>query len=385
MIKCHFNHIRIAGFRRLRNVDIDMRPLCVLIGANGVGKTSFLDVMALLAASAEGKLNAFVTEMGGLSTMITYDYAQSLDISISMQAEEFKPLVYDFSITPTRLAYTFKREILTQRQNARVNDQFNHIDSTNGDIKYYELGTKKLVRPNWEHNPLESSLSQVPKMFKDPELFRRALSSSIYYHILDVAPRSPVRLPQTMRPAGLPGQDGEDLVTCLYYLRETERDRFDAVEDTLKAAFPAFERLDFPPVAAGTITMAWKDRHFSRPMYAHQLSEGTLRFLWLVTLLQSPQLPAVTMIDEPEVSLHPDMLRMLAGLLREASDRTQLIVATHSDRFVRFLQPSELIAMDISDEGNATMTWADSLDLEKWMAEYSLDELWQMGRLGGRS
>jgi predicted ATPase len=385
MIKCHFNHIRIAGFRRLRNVDIDMRPLCVLIGANGVGKTSFLDVMALLAASAEGKLNAFVTEMGGLSTMITYDYAQSLDISISMQAEEFKPLVYDFSITPTRLAYTFKREILTQRQNARVNDQFNHIDSTNGDIKYYELGTKKLVRPNWEHNPLESSLSQVPKMFKDPELFRRALSSSIYYHILDVAPRSPVRLPQTMRPAGLPGQDGEDMVTCLYYLRETERDRFDAVEDTLKAAFPAFERLDFPPVAAGTITMAWKDRHFSRPMYAHQLSEGTLRFLWLVTLLQSPQLPAVTMIDEPEVSLHPDMLRMLAGLLREASDRTQLIVATHSDRFVRFLQPSELIAMDISDEGNATMTWADSLDLEKWMAEYSLDELWQMGRLGGRS
>jgi predicted ATPase len=385
MIKCHFNHIRIAGFRRLRNVDIDMRPLCVLIGANGVGKTSFLDVMALLAASAEGKLNAFVTEMGGLPTMITYDYAQSLDISISMQVEEFKPLVYDFSITPTGLAYTFKREILTQQQNARNNDQFNHIDSTNGDIKYYELGTKKLVRPNWEHNPLESSLSQVPKMFKEPELFRRALSSSTSYHILDVAPRSPVRLPQTMRPAGLPGQDGEDLVTCLYYLRETERDRFDAVEDTLKAAFPAFERLDFPPVAAGTITMAWKDRHFSRPMYAHQLSEGTLRFLWLVTLLQSPQLPAVTMIDEPEVSLHPDMLRMLAGLLREASDRTQLIVATHSDRFVRFLQPSELIAMDISDEGNATMTWADSLDLEKWMAEYSIDELWQMGRLGGRS
>jgi predicted ATPase len=265
------------------------------------------------------------------------------------------------------LAYTFKREILTQQQNARANAQFKHIDSTKGDIKYYELGTKKLVRPNWEHNPLESSLSQVPKMFKEPELFRRALSSSIYYHILDVAPRSPVRLPQTMRPAGLPGQDGEDLVTCLYYLRETERDRFDAVEDTLKAAFPAFERLDFPPVAAGTITMAWKDRHFSRPMYAHQLSEGTLRFLWLVTLLQSPQLPAVTMIDEPEVSLHPDMLRMLAGLLREASDRTQLIVATHSDRFVRFLQPSELIAMDISDEGNATMTWADSLDLEKWL------------------
>lgn len=384
-MKTNFNHIKIAGFRRLRNIDLDLRPLCVLIGANGVGKTSFLDVMALLAASAEGKLNAYITEMAGLSTLMTYDYARSLDISLSMQVEGVEPLVYELSMNPTGLAYAIDRERLCQQQKRKAPKPFIHIDSKGHDIKYYELKTQKLTRPTWQHNPLESSLSQVPKMFKEPELFRRALGSSTFYHVLDVAPRSPVRLPQPMRPANLPGQDGEDLVPCLYYLRETDRDRFDAVEDALRAAFPTFERLDFPPVAAGTLTMAWKDRNFSRPMYAHQLSEGTLRFLWLVTLLQSPQLPAVTLIDEPEVSLHPEMLRILAGLLREASERTQLIVATHSDRFVRFLQPSELVAMDTTEEGDATMTWADSLDLEKWLEEYSLDELWRMGRLGGRS
>jgi len=384
-MKTHFNHIKVAGFRRLKNIDIDLRPLCVLIGTNGVGKTSFLDVMALLAASAEGKLNAFVTENSGLSSMITCDYAQRLDISLSMQIEGYEPLVYELSMAPTGLAYTIEQERLTQQRKSKEIEPFMHINSKRTDIKYYETDTRKLMRPTWEHTPLESSLSQVPKMYKEPELFRRALGSSTFYHVLDVAPRSPVRLPQAMRPAGLPGKDGEDLVTCLYYLRETDRDRFDAVEDTLRAAFPSFERLDFPPVAAGTLTLAWKDRNFSRPMYAHQLSEGTLRFLWLVTLLQSPQLPAVTLIDEPEVSLHPEMLRILAGLLREASQRTQLIIATHSDRFVRFLQPSELVAMDTTEEGNASMTWADSLDLEKWIAEYSLDELWRMGRLGGRS
>src|SRR5207245_8346247 len=106
------------------------------------------------------------------------------------------------------------------------------------------------VRPTWEHNPLETSLSQVPKMYQEPESFRSKLASCVSYHILDVAQKSPVRLPQSMRPVNLPGANGEDLVSCLYYLRETDPDRFEVVEDTVTAAFPDFERLNFPPVAA---------------------------------------------------------------------------------------------------------------------------------------
>ena len=188
-----------------------------------------------------------------------------------------------------------------------------------------------------------------------------------------------------MRPASLPGRDGEDLVSCLYFLRETARDRFEAVEDALRAAFPNFERMDFPPVAAGSLTMAWKERNYIQPLYAHQLSEGTLRFLWLVTLLQSPGLPTVTLIDEPEVSLHPDMLRLLSELFREAASRTQLVVATHSERLVRFLDPSELMVCDLDDAGGTVVTRASELDLDAWLKEYSLDQLWNLGRLGGRA
>jgi predicted ATPase len=221
-------------------------------------------------------------------------------------------------------------------------------------------------------------------MFPEPEQFRQRLASSTYYHMLDVSPRSPVRLPQPLRPAKLPGKDGEDLVTCLYEMREAEPDRFEAVEDALRAAFPDFERLSFPPVAAGTLAMIWKDRSFPAGFYTHQLSEGTLRFLWLVTLLQSSDLPVVTLLDEPEVSLHPEMLSILAELLREASLRSQILVATHSDRLVRFLKPSEVVVADLTDEGLAKLTRADSLDLEKWLDEYTLDQVWEMGRLGGR-
>jgi predicted ATPase len=90
------------------------------------------------------------------------------------------------------------------------------------------------------------------------------------------------------------------------------------------------------------------------------------------------------LLDEPEVSLHPELLGLLADLLREASNRTQLIVATHSDRLIRFLQPNEILIMDSTDDGMTTLKWANELDLEKWLKDYSLDELWSSGRLGAR-
>ena len=104
----------------------------------------------------------------------------------------------------------------------------------------------------------------------------------------------------------------------------------------------------------------------------------------LSSTVQKPFLPSVTLIDEPEVSLHPEMLRLLAELMREASQRTQLIVATHSDRFIRFLDPEELVVCDSGEDGSTTARRASDLDLGKWMADYSLDELWAMGRIGGR-
>jgi predicted ATPase len=222
-------------------------------------------------------------------------------------------------------------------------------------------------------------------MFQDAERFRERLSSATLYHPLNVEPRSPVRLPQTMAPTFLPGRNGEELVPFLYYLRETDPKRFEVIEDTLKAAFPRFEGLGFPPVAAGTIAMTWKERERSKPLYTHQLSEGTLRFLWLTALLQSPGLTALTLLDEPEVSLHPELLRLLADQLREASRRTQIVVATHADTLVRFLEPKEIVALDSDDDGMTTLTRADEFDLDDWLKDYSLDELWRNGRLGAHA
>ncbi|ACK65517.1 ABC transport protein, ATP-binding subunit [Rippkaea orientalis PCC 8801] len=378
-----FENISVRGFRRLRQVDLEMRDLIVMIGANGAGKTSFLDVLSILAASANGKLQETLQSKGGLNEILTRGKEQDLGITVSMKVPEREPLKYGLTLSPKGLSYEIQEESLTQQNNPNAPEPFKYIESFGLDIKYFSQEDRKLLTPNWDHNYLETSLSQVPKMYREPENLRKSLASCTYYGALDVSGKSPIRLPQPMRPAKLPGASGEDLVSCLYDLRETDRDRFEMVEDVISTAFPDFERLNFPPVAAGTISMTWTDRNFSQPIYVHELSEGTLRFLWLVTLLQSQSLTTITLLDEPEVSLHPELLRYLVYLMREASKHTQLIVATHSDRLIRFLKPDEVLICDL-EEGEATMTWADTLDLDKWLEDYSLDQVWAMNVIGGQ-
>jgi predicted ATPase len=377
-----FENISVRGFRRLQNIELEMRNLIVMIGANGAGKTSFLDILSILAASASGNLQNLLQLKGGLNEILTRGKVQELEIEISMQVPKEEPLKYSLTLSPKGLSYEVRDESLTQQRKPNRAEPFKYIESQGLDVKYFQERSG-LLRPDWDHNPLETSLSQVPKMYREPENLRKSLASCTYYGALDVSEKSPIRLPQAMRPAKLPGASGENLVSCLYDLRETDRDSFEMVENIISAAFPDFERLNFPPVAAGTMSMTWTDRNFPQPFYVHELSEGTLRFLWLVALLQSQTLTTVTLLDEPEVSLHPELLRHLVYLMREASKHTQLIVATYSDRLIRFLDPSEVLVCDL-EEGEAKMRWGDTFNLDKWLEDYSLDQLWAMNIMGGR-
>lgn len=380
------NRIKVTGFRRIHNIDIVVNPLMVLIGANGVGKTTMLDAFSLLSSAASGSLNSNISRLGGISNILTRGKSEELSLLVDMSIPNYEPIEYKVTISPKNINYSIKNEILSQPRPGRSRtDPFKHIDSIDGEIRYYEIDNGRLVRPNWEYDFFETSLSQVPKMFSQPEALRRILATATNYHALDVGNRAPIKLPQQMKPALLPGNAGEDLIPYLYYLRETDHDKFESIVDTLKSAFRDFKELNFPPVAAGTLSMTWKDKNFTKPLYLHELSEGTLRFLWLVSLLHSPNLSTVTTIDEPEVSLHPELLGLLAGLMREASKRTQLIIATHSDRLIRFLNPEEVVAMDVDECGMAAATWGSDLDLERWLKDYSLDEIWLMGRMGGRA
>ncbi|MFN0197926.1 MAG: AAA family ATPase [Planctomycetaceae bacterium] len=373
--------IKINGFRRLVDVDLPLNPLCVMIGPNGVGKTSLLDVFSLLAASARGELETKIAEYEGLFSVLTRGVANQLNVEIECTLEQCS-LIYCLVIERQEFAYQIRREFLR----TSTSDETYFIDRMGSKEYRFDLDKKDNVNKKTEFSvtkPTETSLSQISPREAVADAFKKTIESALFMGNLFTGPRSQIRLPQRLRRTYLPGSQAEDLVSCLYTLRETSRDRFETLIATLQAAFPDFERIEFPPIFDGYIAADWKSKHFGQSLHAYELSEGTLRFLWLATLLLSPALSTVTMIDEPEVSLHPELMSLLVDLMRGASRHTQLIVATHSDRLIRFLKPEEVLIADMTDEGYAKFTWGSDLDLDEWLAEYSLDELWEMKRLGG--
>lgn len=381
----HFSKIHIQGFRRLKNVELPLGPLNVLIGPNGAGKTSLLDAFRLLSSSAQGKLREQFSVWGGIAEQLSSS-AGKREIRVELDLARdgnLEPLSYSLALEPTGIAHRISEERLSEHRIAGK-PPFLHFESINGAIKFFNRESKHLEPAAWDLVLSESTLCQVPRTFPDPEKFKQRLMSVELFHHLDIGPQAPVRLPQAMQPATHPGTNGEYLLSCLYSLREQNPHQFETIEDTFKVAFPGFQRLGFPPVAAGKIAMTWHEEHLRDPVYTHQLSEGTLRFIWLTTLLQSQSLPAVTLIDEPEISLHPQLLGLLADLFRDASRRTQLIVATHSERLIQHLKPEEIIVCGIGADGFANAKPAAALDLQGWMQDFALDELWRMGKFEER-
>lgn len=390
-----FGKIKIAGFRRLHNLELDLteKPFIVIIGANGVGKTSLFDVLTLLSESASGRLSETISRLGGLSSILTREKGDV--VSVEIEANPFGThflLNYQLVLTVRGTGYEIADESLKCSSPEFPN--IVELIELHQDVPYiHPIGAFSEADLSGAMDPLkavklvasrETALAQSPKHMTQPEGFRKDLASFRKYGLIDVGPRADIRLPQQIRPTDFLGANGQDLVPFLYNLRENDNVRYALVIDALKSVFSDFEGLGFPAVAGGMITMSWKDRNFDQPMFIHELSEGTLRFLWLVALLSSPTLPSLTMIDEPEASLHPQMLDLLIDLMREASLRTQLLVATQSDAFVRFLTPDELIVMDSDEEGFTTASAADAMDVEKWLEDYSLGEIWNSGVIGGQ-
>ena len=219
----HFESINVSGFRRLHSVELPLKPLNVVIGANGSGKTSLLEVFSLLASSAVGGLANAISYMGGITGNLSNFNAAArpgvAEFKLKRSVSEQNALEYHITLFPNGVSTSIGDERL--QQDRGQSNPFCHIICSPGNVVYFDPFQREFIRPTWKHNPTESALSQVPKMFPDPEEFRRQLASSTHYHVLDVRWAAPIRMPQPLRNATLPGKDGENLVSCLYSIRET--------------------------------------------------------------------------------------------------------------------------------------------------------------------
>jgi predicted ATPase len=179
--------------------------------------------------------------------------------------------------------------------------------------------------------------------------------------------------------------DASNLAAFLYLLQETKSDYYRYIVETIRLVAPFFD--DFVlrpnPFNENKIMLEWQEQGSETTFDATYLSDGTLRFMCLATLLLQPDLPATILIDEPELGLHPYAITVLANLLRSAATQTQVIVSTQSVPLVNQFVPEDIIVVDRQD-GQSTFERRSTKDLADWLDEYGVGDLWEKNLLGGR-
>ena len=234
-----------------------------------------------------------------------------------------------------------------------------------------------------------STYSKESKLKEDNYITARQVMSDLesyrVYHFHDTSDTAAVKGTADVEDNRVLRPQAENLAAFLYWMQQKHPHHFANVQDTVRQIAPFFEELRLSPsrLNENKIRLEWKERGSDAYFNASSLSDGTLRFLCLATLLLQPELPAVVLLDEPELGLHPAAVALLADLLTSAATRTQVIVATQSVTLVNQFDPDSVWTVDREDE-QSVFRHLRQADMTAWLDDYALGELWEKNVLGAR-
>jgi predicted ATPase len=373
--------------------QIELQPLNVSIGPNASGKSNLIEAMGVLKATPTD-LPTPIRQGGGISDFLwkgekgiptakieaILDYpegAMPLRYQMSFTAVGQRLEVVDEAIEDIEPRYSSESEpFFYYRYSDRGRPVINVTDE--GDRQTRKLRTLRREdiisaqsilsqRKDPEQYP---ELSYLANKFADIGLYRNWQTGR------DSVPR---KAQQTDLPEHPLLEDGGNLGLVLNNLQYQLGSR--PIIEKLKLFYDAAEELSIK-IYGGTVQIFIRETGLIQPIPATRLSDGTLRYLFLIALLLDPTPPPLICIEEPEIGLHPDILPAIAEMLIEASQRTQLIVTTHSDALVSALSPESVLICDRDDRGSH-LRRLDPEKLKKWLENYSLGDLWRMGEIGG--
>lgn len=373
---------------------IELQPLNVLIGTNASGKSNLIEAMGVLKATPTD-LVAPIRQGGGISDFLWKGEKGTPTAKIEAildYPERTIPLRYQISFT----AVGQRLEVVDEA----IEDKAPRYSSESQPFFYYRYSGERgrpvinVIQDNEQQLrtlrtlrrediiPAQSILSQR----KDPELYpelsylgNKFADIGLYRNWQTGRDSISRKAQQTDLPEHPLLEDGGNLGLVLNNLQYQLGSR--QIIEKLKLFYDAAEELSIK-IYGGTVQIFIRETGLIQPIPATRLSDGTLRYLFLIALLLDPTPPPLICIEEPEIGLHPDILPVLAEMLIEASQRTQLIVTTHSDALVSALSPESVLICDRDDRGSHLRRLAPE-PLKKWLENYSLGDLWRMGEIGG--
>ncbi len=376
-------------------IDLPMEPLNVLIGPNGSGKSNFIEALALLQA-APRDLSGPVKRMGGISEWLWKGDGATGVARIEAVVDYptgATPLLHTLEITEHGSRFELRDEAIEYAREPVVHptgkDLIYHflrgtavlrMDSAGFDERFF--AERRFSGQNI--NPEESILSQM----RDPELHKvlRWLQEQYggirLYRNWEFGPEAGLRKsPRADEPSTFLTERGENLPLLLSKLRGESRQK---VVRSLQQLYDGIE--DFQvEVGGGRAELFIVEKGAgARYIPASRLSDGTLRYMALAAILLDPEPPPLVVIEEPELGLHPDVMLPIGEMLISASERTQLVVTTHSRVLINALEDhaSSVVVCEKRD-GQTQMERLDPERLEAWLEKYSLGYLWSIGELGG--
>lgn len=361
------DRITIEGFKSLRSVDLSLRRINVLIGPNGSGKSNFIGVLAFLHEVRQGRLQAYVAEAGGAERLLHFGSKTTGRMRFHLS---FRGGVNQYELT---LAPTRDDSLYVDGETVFFHDKLKHSDpfgvplvALNGAREAGISGNRGGEMANWVQLRLDGLRP---------------------YHVSDTSASSPMRKTADIHDNRLLRPDGSNSAAFLYLLQEKHKESYEAIRSVIRRVAPFFDDFSLSPLRLNpdTIRLEWKHRQSDQYFDASSLSDGTLRFVALATLLLQPESyrPSLIVVDEPELGLHPAAIELLASLVRQASRKTQVVLSTQSSLFLDHFDPEDVLVA--SRQQNATtFERLQPEHLAAWLTEYSLGQLWEKNEIGGR-
>jgi predicted ATPase len=388
----------IDDFRSLKAVQ-QWQPdaLNVLIGPNGTGKSNLLRLLELASISAQGRLGRYVQACGGMEPLVWDGVGEAIRFRVKCS-----PMDPTRDVAKDSLTYELKLERIAKTGEYRVGYEllanYSKVEQGQADepmkflerrglwARVFDARKRALEAPEENVPPAETLLSLAADPFTQNRLippFRAQLAAWSVYHDLHTNREAVIRQPAVTRHEKRVTPDGQNLITVLHTLYTADRDFKNEINAAMRAAFGSdFEELVFTPAADQRIQLRVRWRSLQREQSAADLSDGTLRFLFLLTVLASPEAAPLIAIDEPETGLHPSMLPIVAEFAVEAARRTQVILTTHSPQFLdAFSQTKPTTTVVRWEDGETKLKTILGAELEEWLKAYSLGTLFGSGEL----
>ncbi len=353
--------ITIKGYKSIKELNhFKLQNLNILIGANGAGKSNFISVFKLLANMYEQNLQLYVQKQGGVNTLLHYGRKKTQEIQMEFS---FDLDNYSFILIPTldnRFIFE-KEELLCNACN------------TSEKIKISSSGHSEI------------NLNTPSDYFSSYIKSKSTITSWRIYHFHDTSDTALVKQPHALNDNLRLKTDAANLAAFLLHLKNKYLENYQQIIKTIRLVAPFFD--DFVHRENEEfIQLEWTEKgNPDTPFKAHVLSDGTLRFICLVTLLLQPSklMSDTVLIDEPELGLHPYAITVLADLIKRATEKKQLIISSQSVELINHFSANDIIVVNRENDAS-TFKRLDEEKLKDWLEDYSLGELWQQNIIGGR-